>query len=167
MFQLKRLSPEAIPAALKKAERYRLLNEPRASESICLDILEVDPANQEALIMLILARTDQFAKNSDVPLEQARELVPRLAGEYERAYYTGIIYERWAKARLTRKDPGFGPHVYHWLREAMDHYEQAERLREPGNDDALLRWNACARLIARHPQLRPAEEREDLEHFLE
>ena len=35
-FQLKTLSPEAVPRALAKAERYRLLNEPGEAESICL-----------------------------------------------------------------------------------------------------------------------------------
>lgn len=29
----------------------------------------------------------------------------------------------------------------------MDHYEKAESIRPAGNDDALLRWNACARII--------------------
>ena len=30
--------------------RYRLLNDPEQAESICLDILEVEPGNQEALV---------------------------------------------------------------------------------------------------------------------
>ena len=46
MSDLKALSREAIPAALEKAERYRLLNEPGEAESICLDILQADPENQ-------------------------------------------------------------------------------------------------------------------------
>ena len=46
MFQLKSLSMEGITAALDKAERYRLLNEPREAESICLDVLEIDPENR-------------------------------------------------------------------------------------------------------------------------
>jgi len=50
MAELKRLHKDAIPAALEKAERYRLLNEPGEAESICLDILAVDPDNQRALI---------------------------------------------------------------------------------------------------------------------
>jgi hypothetical protein len=60
VFQLKPLSKNAIPAALVKAERYRLLNEPGEAESICLDVLQIDPGNQDALVMLILALTDQF-----------------------------------------------------------------------------------------------------------
>ena len=46
MFEFKRITPEAVPAALSKAERYRLLNEPREAESICRDVLLVDPENQ-------------------------------------------------------------------------------------------------------------------------
>ena len=38
-----------MPAALEKALRYRLLNEPVEAESICRDVLEVDPDNQAAL----------------------------------------------------------------------------------------------------------------------
>src|SRR5262245_37165777 len=166
MFELKRLHLDAVPAALAKAERYRLLNEPRAAESICLDILEADPGHQPALITLILALTDQFARNADVPVERVRERLPRLEGAYERAYYGGIVCERWAKALLTRAHPGYGPIVHGWLREAMHLYEEAERLRPQGNDDPLLRWNACARLLMRHSELRPAE-RDDTPHMLE
>jgi hypothetical protein len=63
MFELKPLSPDAIPAALEKANQYRLLNEPGAAESICLDILAIDPGNQEALINIVLAMSDRFGKD--------------------------------------------------------------------------------------------------------
>src|SRR5205085_11166530 len=53
MADLKRLHKEAIPAALEKAERYRLLNEPGEAESICLDILAADAENQQAIITLL------------------------------------------------------------------------------------------------------------------
>jgi hypothetical protein len=166
MFDLKRLHLDAVPAALAKAERYRLLNEPRAAESICLDILEVDPRHQQALATLVLALTDQFARNADVPVDRVREILPRLTAEYDRAYYGGIICERWAKALITRSNPGYGPIVHGWLSEAMRQYEQAERLRPQGNDDPILRWNACARLIMRHPEVRPAE-KDDTQYMLE
>lgn len=48
-FELKILSPEAVPRALAKAERYRLLNDPGEAESICLDALRAAPHNQEAM----------------------------------------------------------------------------------------------------------------------
>ena len=59
-FDLKPISAAGIGEALEKAERYRLLNEPSLAESICLDVLRIDPENQHALVMLLLALTDQF-----------------------------------------------------------------------------------------------------------
>jgi hypothetical protein len=158
MFTLKRITRDGIPRALEKAERYRLLNEPGDAESICLDILEVEPDNQRALVALLLARTDQFPSAHGPHIASAREVLPRLVSDYERAYYGGIICERWAKSLQTHGAPGTGPSMYGWLREAMECYELAERLHPPGRDEAVLRWNACARLIVRRPDLRPGAE---------
>ena len=157
MFELKRLPRDGVAAALKKAERYRLLNEPWYAESICRDVLEVERDHAEALVTLLLALTDQFVVAGSEALTAARAVLPRLAGEYERRYYAGIICERWAKRVLDSQALGSGPVIYHWLREAMAWYEQAEPLRAPGDDDAILRWNTCARLIDRHAHVRPAE----------
>ena len=99
MPELKSLHKDAIPAALEKAERYRLLNEPGEAESICLDILRVDPENQQAIIMLLLALTDRFEKGYGVSDSQAKELLARLKSDYERAYYSGIVAERRAKVK--------------------------------------------------------------------
>jgi len=126
---------------------YRLLNEPGEAESISLDVLRTEPDNQQALVILLLALTDRFSKGYAVGVTQARELLPRLRDPYEQAYYAGIICERRAKAQLHRGGPGCGFEAYEFLREAMAWYEKAEALRPPGNDDALLRWNACARII--------------------
>ena len=123
MFELKILSVEALPAALEKAERYRLLNEPELAESICLDVLEVQPENQGALVLLLLARTDQFGQGNPADLERAREVIPRLAHEYERAYYGGLICERQAKALLQRRGRRTGTVAYEWFRFAMEQYE--------------------------------------------
>ena len=152
----KRISREGIERALEKAERYRLLNEPGDAESIYLDILDIDANHQRALVGLLLARSDQFAAGRGATLESAREVLPRLTSDYARAYYGGIACERWAKALFARGSPGAGHTAYPWLREAMDWYEKAEALRPSGNDEALLRWNACARLLERHPEIRPA-----------
>jgi hypothetical protein len=157
-FTLKPLSPEAVPRALAKAERYRLLNEPGEAESICLDALEADPGNQEALVTMLLALTEQFDEDATAALTRARACAERIPSEYERAYYTGIVWERRAKARIKRGVPDCGPRAYEWLREAMTWYEKAEAVRPPGNDDALLRWNACARLIMRDRRLVPSGE---------
>ena len=154
--ELKSLHKDAIPGALAKAERYRLLHEPWQSESICQDVLRIDPENEQALVTLILALTDQFDKGARV--EEAKALIPRLAGEYDRAYYSGIISERRAYSLLHQARHGSGPTIYEWLREAMEWYERAEAKRPPHNDDALLRWNTCVRVLARNPELKPAVE---------
>jgi hypothetical protein len=155
MRELKPLSRDAVDAALAKAERYRLLNEPGEAESICLDILAVDATNQPALVTLLLALTDQFGDASDAQ-QRARDVLASLESEYDKAYYAGIIAERRAKAQLARGGPGSGVGAYDWIAEAMRHFERAEWLRPSGNDDARLRWNACARFLDRHPQLRPS-----------
>ena len=157
MFQLKIISRDSIPAALEKAERYRLLDEPDLAESICLDILEVDPDNAKAIIILLLAITDQFDTSSSGDVNRARQLLPRLQTDYERNYYSGIISEREAMAILNRTRGGQFA-VYEWLNEAMEFYEKAEAVRPPGNDDAILRWNTCARQIMRH-HLQPLNEK--------
>ena len=159
MFDLKTLSPEAIGRSLEKAERYRLLNEPEEAESICLDVLAIEPDNQRAQIMLLLALTDQFRTGPDECVHQAQEVAGRLRGDYERLYYSGIIWERRGNARLSQGGAGSGPVALGWIRKAMDFYDKAEPLRPAGNDDAILRWNTCARLCRRH-RLEPEGEPE-------
>src|SRR5438093_12714089 len=106
MSELKRLHKDAIPAALEKAERYRLLNEPGEAESISLDILHADPENQHAIITLLLALTDRFEKGYGVSDTQTKELLAQLNSEYERAHYSGIVAERRAQLKLRQNTPG-------------------------------------------------------------
>jgi hypothetical protein len=162
MFELKPLSKEAIPAALDKAMRYRLLDEPGEAESICHDVLRIEPDNQHALVILLLALTDRFGKGYAVGITQAQEVLPRLRDPYERAYYAGLVSERRAKAQLRQSGPGSGHAAYQLLREAMARYEKAEAIRPAGNDDALLRWNACARMIMGNKLTPQQEEKLDL-----
>jgi hypothetical protein len=143
MFELKPLSHEAVPAALEKANRYRLLNEPGAAESIYLDILAVEPNNQEALKNIVLAMSDRFGKDYAVGDSNINEYIAKVSDEYERTYYTGIVYERRAKATLEKG----GLQAYELFTQAMEWFEKAEVLRPAGNDDAVLRWNGCARII--------------------
>jgi len=150
MFTLKAISREAIPGALELAHRYRLLNEPELAESICLDVLAAEPDHQAALVNLLLALTDQFRGGPADCFERARAVVPKIRDEYERHYYAGLIRERRGLAQLSHGGPGGGRAAAGWFREAMDEYEQAEAVRPPGNDNALLRWNACARAILHH-----------------
>ncbi len=158
MSELKPLSKDAVPAALDKAIRYRLLNEPLEAESICRDILRVDPDNQQALVHLLLSLTDQFEERLAIAFNQARELLPRLEDEYSRVYYGGIIEERRAKSHWKRGGPGSGPVAYDWFHQAMESFDKAAAIRPEGNDEAILRWNTCARLIKQHPELKPAPE---------
>lgn len=146
MHSLKPISKESIPRALLKAERYRLLNEPREAESICQDILAADPQNQEALVCLILAMTDLFeGKRGNV--REVRALVDSLRDPYSRVYYAGVVEERWAKALL--QDHQAVSTVHHALIEAMELFEKADALAPTDNDDAVLRWNTCVRLLER------------------
>lgn len=158
MHHIKPLSVDAIPAALAKAERYRLLNEPGQAESICLDILAVDPGNQPARVMLVLALTDQFHEHAAGAVPRAQEAVASLEDAYERAYYTGLICERRARAQLARGGHGASAAAREWIKDALAHYAEAERLRQPGNDDAILRWNSCVRMLAQHPEAAPADD---------
>jgi hypothetical protein len=157
-FELKSISSDAVSKALEKAERYRLLNEPSLAESICLDILAILPSHQQALVSLLLARTDQFGNG--VPMKSAQEVLERIDGDYERAYYAGLIWERQGHAHLRQGGLGSNANTYHALREAMEHYERAESLRPHGNDDAILRWNSCARILMRNPEIRPLPDTE-------
>jgi hypothetical protein len=162
MFDLKPLSKDSIEKALAKAERYRLLNEPGEAESICLDVLAVEPRNQEALIALLLALTDQFDQRAG-GYQRAREVLRELTGEYDRAYYGGIIAERRAKAQCSAHGGGMNAGVYEWLMEAMESFGRAEQLRPAGNDDARLRWNACVRFLRQHPHLAPQSADREIE----
>ena len=146
-FTLKQLSAGAIAPALERAERYRLLNEPVQAESICLDILAVEPDNQQALVILLLALSEQFGENITEKLDRAWSILPKLSDEYQQAYYQGILLERQARLYMRSDAPGSNFSAYDLFNEAMRLYEKAERLRPPGNDEALLRWNTCARTI--------------------
>ncbi len=160
MFALKPISPSGVAGALAKAELYRLLNEPGAAESICLDVLQIDPTSQSALVLLLLARTDQFTEGLAVGVARAREVLPQLRDEYQRLYYAGIICERRAKAQLHAGTPGSSGIAYDWFREAMEWYERAEAIRPPGNDESLLRYNTCARILNGSQHITPRHQGE-------
>ncbi len=156
MFELKSLHEEAVPAAIEKAKHYRLLNEPGAAESICLDILQIEPDNQTALVTLVLAMSDRFGKDYAISDSRIQDYLSQIQDNYERTYYTGIIYERRAKTALSRGTPGSESTAYDLFRQAMNWFEKAEAIRPDGNDDVILRWNGCARIIMRN-KLEPRE----------
>ena len=156
MNELKPIHAEAVPRALELAERYRLLNEPEQSASICHDVLSIDPENQAAVRTLFLATTEMFGHRRGAKLEDAEKVAGRFQAEYDRVYYSGVACERWGRAKLQS-----GEHASmaaSWIHQAMELYARAENLRPAGNDDAILRWNACVRLLQDLP------ERGDSEH---
>src|SRR5256886_9025036 len=142
-YQLKSISKAGIPEALAKVELYRYLNEPEEAESICRDILAVDPGHQLACRMLGLAITDQFIGAANDRYIEAQSIFQGLRDPYERLYYTGLLHERHAKTQLA---VGYAPHVLLPLvEEAMGCFADAEKIRPAGNDDSILRWNRCVR----------------------
>jgi tetratricopeptide (TPR) repeat protein len=154
MLELKRLTTQNLEAALSKASTYRDLNQPEEAESICLDVLDVEPKNQLALRVLGLAITDQFRGTWVGLFERATEVFAELESEYERSYYAGIAWERSAKAYLER---GEGHGAMTALEHAIDSFDRAEHLAPPDSPDPILRYNRCVRLVQSHALLRGVE----------
>jgi tetratricopeptide (TPR) repeat protein len=155
-YKLKPISKSGIEEAFTKVTHYRYLNQFDEAESICRDIVAADPDNQRAQRMLGLIITDQFTGKTNDRYAEAEKIFESLDDSYERAYYSGILHERRAKAQL---HAGNLPHtVVGHFEEAMRFYELAEKNRPAGNDDAILRWNRCARLLQSGAA---AEEREE------
>jgi hypothetical protein len=89
-YQLKRISTAGIPEAIAKAELYRSLNEPEEAESICRDILTIEPQHQLALRLLGLALTDQFSGGASDRYREAEQAFRQLTDPYGQLYYSGI-----------------------------------------------------------------------------
>ena len=166
MLELKPLSEDSIPKAITRAKHYRLLNEPWQAESICRDILKIAPTHQSALLYLILAITDQFDSEFRSSESEAKQLCSELISEYEQKYYRGIIEERLGKTALGRKTPRAKFIAYEHYFSAMRFFEEAENIRPEGNQDAVLRWNACARVI-KALKLQASEQDTGLQPFLD
>ena len=144
---------EAVDAALKKAEQYRLLNDPEQAESICLDVLAIEPANERALITIILSITDQFAESGGSgTVRRARQYLDMLTDEYQLVYYAGLICEREARGFLARGLAG--EFAYGSFYDAIEYYEKADEMSPATDDEAILRWNSCVRTV-RARRLRP------------
>jgi tetratricopeptide (TPR) repeat protein len=153
--KLKTISQSGIAEAIAKAELYRYLNEPEEAESICRDILAVDPNHALGLRMLGLSMTDQFTGGPGDRYAEVEKIFQRLADPYERNYYTGLLCERRVKAQLRA---GRAPHtLLPLLERALQCFGEAERIHPPGNDDATLRWNRCVRLLQSQPEFEAEE----------
>ena len=147
--KLKPISKSGIAEAISKVELYRYLNEPEEAESICHDILAVEPNHALATRLLGLAITDQFTGSELDRYAEAERVFEGLTDPYERLYYSGLVHERRAKAQLRA---GHLPHTLLVLFEkAMHYFEEAEKVRPADNDDAILRWNRCVRLLQSLP----------------
>jgi tetratricopeptide (TPR) repeat protein len=144
-YELKRISTAGIAEAISKVELYRSLNEPEEAESICRDILTIEPEHQLALRLLGLSLTDEFKGGPSDRVHEAEEIFQHLTDSYERLYYTGIVYERRAKAQLRGGQPAHS--VLPLFEHALRSFAAAETIRPEGNDDAMLRWNRCVRLL--------------------
>jgi tetratricopeptide (TPR) repeat protein len=148
-YALKRILPTGVDAALQKADKYRELNQPAEAESICRDVLAIDPDHPLALRILGLALTDQFEPATGHHFLEAQQCFARLRDPYERAFYDGLAWERQAKAQLGARFPV--PAVRALFQRALSRYAEAEAVRPPGNDDSILRWNSCVRTLATLP----------------
>ena len=143
--KLKTISKSGIPEAIAKAELYRYLNEPEEAESICRDVLAADPKHMMGLRTLGLAITDQFTGGPSDRYAEVEAIFQSLVEPYERLYYTGLLCERRVKAQLRG---GRAPHtLLPLLEKALQCFADAEKIRPSGNDDAILRWNRCVRLL--------------------
>jgi tetratricopeptide (TPR) repeat protein len=148
--RLKTISKSGIPEAIAKAELYRYLNEAEETESICRDILAADPENMLARRTLGLAITDQFTGGPGDRYAEVEKIFQGLKDRYERLYYVGLLCERRMKAQLRAGHPA---HILlPLLEQALQHFAEAEKIHPPGNDDAILRWNRCVRLLQSHPE---------------
>ncbi len=151
---------DSIDLALDKARQYRSLLEPEIAESICLDVLNIDPDNQAALVIYILALTDQISiSGSQSPFQAIENAIERLNVDYQRIYYTGIFHERRARFMLTQ--PMSRAFSYDYFAKALACYQQAEQMRPEHNDEAILRWNSCVRTIGRE-KLEPVSEHDQV-----
>lgn len=157
---LQDIHADSIDLALERARQYRSLLEPEIAESICLDILNIDPGNQAALVVYILALSDQISTSgSQSPFQQIDNAIEQLSSDYKKMYYTGIVHERRARFLLTQ--PMSRAFAYDYFVKALDCFQHAENMRPDHNDEAILRWNSCVRIIQRE-KLQPLSEGDDI-----
>ncbi|HIC40565.1 MAG TPA: hypothetical protein EYO74_04090 [Piscirickettsiaceae bacterium] len=151
---------DAISTVLDKARQYRSLREPDLAISICIDVFAVDADNQDALVIYILALTDQYShQHGKLQPKKVTEAIARLTSEFHKIYYTGIFLER--KARSLLKNPMSESFAYEGLMEAIAKYEMAEKMAPKHCADPILRYNSCLRTIEKE-NLKPRAEFDEL-----
>ena len=90
--KLKPISKDGITQAISRIQLYRYLNEPEEAESICRDILAVEPDHQMAVRLLAMTISDQFSGDPSDRFSEAEGLLNALTDPYERLYFTGLLY---------------------------------------------------------------------------
>jgi hypothetical protein len=53
--------------------------------------------------------------------------------------------------------------VHPIIEEAMGFFERAEKIRPPDNDEAILRWNRCVRLVESRPSFEWRKEAQEFD----
>jgi len=155
MYELKRLSSRTnLVDALERAKHYRDLNQPEEAESICRDVLDVEPEHAGALKTLGLALTDQFPRAWRDLFDEAQRVFARLPSAFERVYYDGVAWERLGKAQLDARQTANAAHAFE---HALARYGEALAI-DPDATDPVLRWNRCVRVLQKHPDLMTAVE---------
>ena len=158
--QYQLIHEKSIKTVLDKARQYRSLLEPDLAISICLDVLTIDQENQEALVIYILALTDQYShKHSKIQPQKIIDTIAKLQSEFHKIYYTGIFLERKARALLS--NPMSHSFAYSALIEALEQYKLAGELAPKHCADPILRYNSCLRTIEKQ-QLQPLTEVDEL-----
>lgn len=149
-YELKPLTSKNLSAAVELAKHYRDLNAPEEAESICRDVISVSPDNEDAWRTLGLALTDQFPTKWMTLFDEARGAFNRLKSDYEKVYYAGITWERYAKAQL---EAGRSHNAIHAFEEALKSFEEAERIGPKDLPNPVVHYNRCVRALTTHPEL--------------
>ena len=150
---LKRLKDKNLGTAITLAKHYRDLNQPEEAESICRDVLEVAPENVDAWRTLGLAMTDRFASQWMCLFEDACTAFKKLPDDYERAYYVGIAWERYAKAQA---EAGRAQNAIHAFEEAIGYFDEASKHAAKDDPAPILHFNRCVRALTSSPELAAA-----------
>jgi tetratricopeptide (TPR) repeat protein len=154
-WELKPLAAKNLKAAVTLAKHYRDLNQPEEAESICRDVLTVAPDDEDAWRTLGLALTDRFPSAWMTLFDEACAAFAKLSSEYERVYYTGVAWERFAKAQLA---VGREQNAIHAFEEALARFARAEELGPSDEPSPILHYNHCVRALTTHPELVRASE---------
>ena len=161
-WELKKLGAKNLAAAITLAKHYRDLNQPEEAESICRDVLDMAPDNEEAWRTLGLALTDRFPTAWMSLFDEACAAFEKLSSPYERVYYTGIAWERFAKAQLLA---GRTHNAMHAFEEALGRFDEAERCAQKEEPAPILHYNHCVRALTTHPELVRASEAPNQPHY--